>query len=746
MDCRSLRSAPLVAVVILLSLTGRPSSQAPASIDFARDVQPILRQSCVGCHGPSQQMGGFRLDRRRDAMRGGTIAVIGPGNSAGSRLYQRLIGSDFGPQMPPTGALPADKVAVIKTWIDEGAEWPDEVAGDVSPTTPDPDAERLIAALKRNDRDGVAAVLKSNVAAANRKGRNGVTPLMAAALDSDPLLVQLLLDSGADPNAANDAEATALMWAVPDARKTELLLARGANPNARSADGRTPIIIAAGFRGSAPAIRLLLAHRADLSATGYDGARALSQAAYAADPEAFSALAAGGADLSKAGPLALYFAIDFGCRRCAEQLLKPGVLNNQQLSATVVGFLGPPSSDATRITPLLEAGADPQAKDSAGHTLLMLAAASDRMPLDLVQALIDRGVDVNATTAKGETALGLARQRGAQAVVDLLLKAGAKDTAQSSAPPPAPAPATSIRSALGRSLPLLQQNDVTSLKKAGCVSCHNNTFTATAVAEARRSRLPVDEQKASAQVKAIAAYLESWRERALQGIGIPGDSDTIGYILLGLAAEKFAPNETTDAMARYLKGRQLPDGRWKVLAHRPPLESSDIEVTAVAMRALQVYAPARHGADYRAAVDRAAVWLKAAKAETTEDRAFLLYGLRWSNAARELVAAQARALIAEQRSDGGWSQIPTLSSDGYATGQAVASLLESGAARKDNPVIQRAIQYLLNTQLADGSWFVRTRAIRIQPHYESGFPHGTNQFISAAATNWASTALALAAR
>src|SRR5262244_1635328 len=72
------------------------SHQAPGKVDFRRDVQPLLKQYCIGCHGPSQQMNGFRLDRRRDAMRGGTIAVIGPGNSVASRLYLRLIGSQAG--------------------------------------------------------------------------------------------------------------------------------------------------------------------------------------------------------------------------------------------------------------------------------------------------------------------------------------------------------------------------------------------------------------------------------------------------------------------------------------------------------------------------------------------------------------------------------------------------------------------------------------------------------------------------
>ena len=100
----------ITGAIALLSLTtaaavGGHEQQPSARIEFVRDVQPILRESCIGCHGPSQQMNGFRLDRRRDAMRGGTFAVIGPGNSEGSRLYQRLIGNSFGMQMPPTGAL-----------------------------------------------------------------------------------------------------------------------------------------------------------------------------------------------------------------------------------------------------------------------------------------------------------------------------------------------------------------------------------------------------------------------------------------------------------------------------------------------------------------------------------------------------------------------------------------------------------------------------------------------------------------
>jgi hypothetical protein len=84
-----------------------------------------------------------------------------------------------------------------------------------------------------------------------------------------------------------------------------------------------------------------------------------------------------------------------------------------------------------------------------------------------------------------------------------------------------------------------------------------------------------------------------------------------------------------------------------------------------------------------------------------------------------------------------------MASDAYATGQALVALAETGAVSLMDPAVRRGVQFLLETQLADGSWFVKSRALPIQPHFESGFPHGRDQFISAAATNWAATALAM---
>jgi len=58
---------------------------------------------------------------------------------------------------------------------------------------------------------------------------------------------------------------------------------------------------------------------------------------------------------------------------------------------------------------------------------------------------------------------------------------------------------------------------------------------------------------------------------------------------------------------------------------------------------------------------------------------------------------------------------------------------------------QKGVKYLLSTQQEDGSWFVRSRSMTFQPYFDSGFPHGFDQWISAAGTSWATLALSLAA-
>jgi hypothetical protein len=329
-------------------------------------------------------------------------------------------------------------------------------------------------------------------------------------------------------------------------------------------------------------------------------------------------------------------------------------------------------------------------------------------------------------------------------VVDALIAAGAKDTPET-ARALVFAPAPSPREAARRSLPLLQKADVAFLQKTGCVSCHNNSQTSETVALARSNGIAVDEAIAGAQRARIAAYVDDARERALLMQGIPGDTDTMSVILNGLAAEHYPADPATDAMARFIRLQQSADGRWRVFAHRPPIESGDVKSTVESVRALQAYTPASARAATEAAIERAAAWLVTVRPDGTQERAYHVMGLRATGAEKTAIAGAIERLVARQRADVGWAALPTLNSDAYATGEAIVAMLETGVLKADDPVVQRGVQFLLKTQLADGSWFVARRAIPIQPYFDAGFPHGKDQFVSAAATNWATQALIYAA-
>jgi squalene cyclase len=84
------------------------------------------------------------------------------------------------------------------------------------------------------------------------------------------------------------------------------------------------------------------------------------------------------------------------------------------------------------------------------------------------------------------------------------------------------------------------------------------------------------------------------------------------------------------------------------------------------------------------------------------------------------------------------------SSAAYATGSALVALEQAAGLGVGDPVYQRGVRHLLATQLADGTWHVRSRSKPFQTYFESGFPHGKDQFLSLAATGWATTALSLA--
>jgi hypothetical protein len=120
-----------------------------------------------------------------------------------------------------------------------------------------------------------------------------------------------------------------------------------------------------------------------------------------------------------------------------------------------------------------------------------------------------------------------------------------------------------------------------------------------------------------------------------------------------------------------------------------------------------------------------------------------LLGLKWANGDRRIFDEPLKKLLALQHPDGGWAQTPELAGDAYATGQVLYTLHELGIPASD-AAYRSGVAYLLGTQREDGSWYVRSRAPKIQPYFQSGFHYDHDQWISTAATAWATMGLTYA--
>ena len=134
----------LCALLACLGPRSAAVQPSPGAPDYQKDIQPLLRASCYGCHSGPQAMGQLHLDSRKLAMAGGSSGpVIVPGHSQDSRLIARVLGLGRAPRMPLGGKPLTDaQIGLLRRWIDAGAAWPDD------PHQPEPVARKHWAYVK----------------------------------------------------------------------------------------------------------------------------------------------------------------------------------------------------------------------------------------------------------------------------------------------------------------------------------------------------------------------------------------------------------------------------------------------------------------------------------------------------------------------------------------------------------------------------------------------------------------------
>jgi ankyrin repeat protein len=307
------------------------------------------------------------------------------------------------------------------------------------------------------------------------------------------------------------------------------------------------------------------------------------------------------------------------------------------------------------------------------------------------------------------------------------------------------APAGS-RAAVERALPALERSAKTFVSNRSCVSCHHNILPILTFRLAASRGFPIDRATLESVERKTFRELTSARafDEAVQGVNVSDPTPNDSWLLLAAHEAGLAPNLTNAVYAKRIASWQI-DGHWTTSDFRPPHSSSLFTATATAVRAIRAYLPDEMRAARDATLARARRWLTATAPASTEDATFRLLGLVWAEATPDEVATAARDLLKRQKPGGGWAQLADgYAQDAYSTGEALYALHEAGTPAT-HAAWRRGIAFLRSTQSADGTWHVRTRMVSpaevSPPYFTTGFPYKKDEYLSYAASCWATLAL-----
>jgi hypothetical protein len=298
------------------------------------------------------------------------------------------------------------------------------------------------------------------------------------------------------------------------------------------------------------------------------------------------------------------------------------------------------------------------------------------------------------------------------------------------------------QAAIGRSLSFLVKDSRAWKEEHGCVSCHHASLVVWATTEARTRGHAVD-----------GAFLDetvAWLIKAGDGAKrVPARPAAVPRAMnyhapnhaLALAASPAPSGEVRAALKvlrNTVRSEQIENGSWLAWPDtRPPIFGASNQVsTAFAALALASGPAAELDAESKAATDRASAWLRSAGPDDELQASTLRLMLAARCAEPDSVT---KPLVDEirrrQNSDGGWSQIKSMASDAYATGQALYALAGAKMDPADD-AIKRGQAFLLKTQRPDGAWPMTSR-----PCPPSNKGAGNLIPITGAAASWATLGL-----
>jgi ankyrin repeat protein len=619
-------------------------------------------------------------------------------------------------------------------------------------------SEDLIQAIRQNDVAGLKSRLAKGAAVNTRDSRE-TTLLMHAAAVGSPEMVNLLLDSGADVNAKNALGNTALNLAADQPEKVGLLMAKGADVNAATKLGRTPLLIAAHCDGCSSAVKLLLDKGADAKVKDGRSRTPVLEAALANDLDSVKILLAAGAepDIADADG---FTALQWAASNCNAEMTKLLLARKAKVNSANLGMgevkFG--KIQLSGLTPLmlsaafcpaeipkmlLDAGAKINDTDVRGMTPLVFAVSSESQRASVVKTLLAAGADVNAKTKLGESALDWARKFGHKDVLDTLTGAGAKEGLAYAAPLRKAGGSRSAREAVEKATALLQSAGTEFFNQSGCVGCHHQPSALMATDAARRVGVKVDEGMAKGHLKMSEGQTMALQQFLVERLDVGGAQDGWIAMLMAMGAERYPASRLTDTMLTYVASWQRRDGSWFFGGvARAPSEEGRFARTAQSIRIMQIYGTPGLKQYLDPRIARARDFLLKAEATNNDEASMQILGLHWAGSNEAKVRTLAKALLAAQHADGGWSQNRYQESDAYATGETLWALTEAGVLKASDTVYQKGAKFLLDTQWADGSWYVRSRAPKFQPYFQSGFPFDHDQWISSTATSMAVRGLA----